>query len=165
MRRWERPIYHFVYRFTGGKEDSEDICQEVFTIAFSKLKGLKEKSKFSPWIYKIALNQCRIQRRREKGRKQIPLRAAKEAERLSADPSVYKNPESLTSQKEMAHLLEKAFRAIPEEQRAVIIMKEYNGLKFDEIAEIVDCPVGTVKSRMYLGLKALKEELKKLGVT
>lgn len=166
VRKWQRPIYNFVYRFTGEREDAQDICQEVFTIVFRKLKELKEKNKFSSWIYKIALNQCRIKKRQERGKTSISLDAPMEGEEgatsLEIATGEQENPEYILQQKEVAELLKKALARIPEEQRAVIVMKEYEGLKFTEIAEILNCPVGTVKSRTYFGLKALEKEVRRL---
>lgn len=158
VKRWQKPIYSFACRLTGDREEARDICQEVFILAFRQLSQLRERSKFSSWLYKIALNQCRLRRRSEK-QEQLPL---EEADALWEERIA--DPEQSLRRKEMNELLRKAFSLIPEEQRAVIVMKEYQGLKFQEIAEIMNCPESTVKSRMYFGLKALRRELRRLSI-
>lgn len=165
VRQWEKPMYSFVYRFISEREESLDICQEVFTIVFRKVRELKEKSRFSAWIYKIALNQCRIHRREQRGKVMISLDVPPDeatADVRAADlPDRGMGPEERLSRQELAEQVRAALDRLTPEQRTVIIMKEYQGLKFHEIAEILDCPVSTIKSRMYFGLQALEKELRR----
>lgn len=164
VRRWQKPIYNFIYRYVGNREDARDLCQEVFTTAFRQLKHLKQRSKFAPWLYKVALNWCRMQHRAEKGRTHVPLgeRESLEQSELNMTLGDHVGPEEVFSRKETVELVQQALKLISEEQREVILMKEYQGLKFHEIAEILNCPLSTVKSRMYFGLKNLKRELDRL---
>lgn len=168
VRNWERPIYNFVYRFLGEREEARDICQEVFTITFRKVKELKEKNRFSAWIYKVALNQCRIRRREQKGKTTLSL-----DEPRNEAPGSYQGfdvtdsrmgPEEQLGQKEKIVAVRAALESLPPHQRDVIIMKEYQGLKFHQIADILDCPISTIKSRMYFGLQALEKELRRRQV-
>lgn len=160
--RWKKRIFNFVYRYTGSFEDSEDLTQETFAKALRSLGRLEDPRKFSSWIYRIALNECHMDRRRDRSHRHVFLDAEVEGNgesmpRQLADPG--DSPESVIHKQEMMERLKRVFAAIPAEQRAVIVMREYENLKFHEIAEILDIPLSTVKSRMYMGLRALKKLL------
>lgn len=164
IQRWQKRIFNFVYRNIGDYEEARDLTQDTFAKAFLKLKELDDAARFSSWLYKIALNECRMAFRRTRGRQKIPIEIyhqteAQEVElgRMMAERE--DSPEQSLQKREAAERLHEVFRMIPEEQRLVIVMKEYEDLKFHEIAQILELPLSTVKSRMYLGLKTLKRLL------
>jgi RNA polymerase sigma-70 factor (ECF subfamily) len=157
--RWERPIYALAYRVIGREEDARDVCQETFLRAFRALNGFRGQSKFSSWLYRIALNLCRDWIRRER---RTPVVQAPEGVDLiqlvsAREPS--ESIEDLVSRRDMSRLVARAMAALPEEQRTAIILKEYHGLTFQEIATLIDCPLSTVKTRLYQGLSVLRREL------
>lgn len=160
MRRWDKKIFGFVFRYTGNREDSQDVVQNTFMKAYSNLDKLQDPASFPSWIYRIALNECRIRFR--KGNRirsmEIPLPEG-EGER-SFDSvnagAVTVTPEQVTLGREELKRLSDAFCRLPEEQREVILMREYQGLLFREISEVLGLPLSTVKSRLYLGLKTLR---------
>jgi len=155
VRRWERPIYNFILRYIGNREDAQDLCQKTFIRAFESLQRLRDPQKFSSWLYQIALNTCR-DRSRRKPQFVVSLDSGiGPPENLVTPPSDL--PDALTHERHVRDILNKALQSIPEEQRAVLIMKEYQGLKFREIAETLDVSINTVKSRMYYGLNALRK--------
>jgi RNA polymerase sigma-70 factor (ECF subfamily) len=161
--RWERPIYALAYRTIGREEDARDVCQETFLRAFRALPGFRGQAKFSSWLYRIALNLCRDWIRRER---RAPLVQPPEDMDLiemaaAAEPS--ESIEDLVARKDLSRLVEKAMALLPEEQRTAIVLKEYHGLTFQEIAELVGCPLSTVKTRLYQGLIVLRRELAKNG--
>ena len=151
--RWQGKIHHFAYRYFASSDDAAEITQKTFIKAYQKLDTLDDVNKFSSWIYRIANNLCLDELKRV-GRKRATsyetLKVAPQTETASsADSQVLRN-EGLV-------LLHKALLQLPNDQRVVVIMKEYEGLTFPEIAEILDEPINTVKSRMYYGLRALKK--------
>ena len=162
--RWEKPIYNFILRNMGNTETTKDICQATFIKTFRELKRLREPDKFSPWIYRIALNLCRDEMKKKKNRHMVYL-----DEFMPDDPSPNsistlpddgsKSPEELVHENQVSAILKKALQALPEEQRVIIVMKQYQGLKFTEIAEILKTPINTIKSRLYYGLRALRKIL------
>jgi RNA polymerase sigma-70 factor (ECF subfamily) len=159
--RWERPIYALAYRTIGREEDARDVCQETFLRAFRALPGFRGQAKFSSWLYRIALNLCRDWIRRER---RAPIVQPPEDVDLiemaaAAEPS--ESIEDLVARKDLTKLVEKAMALLPEEQRTAIVLKEYHGLTFQEIAELVGCPLSTVKTRLYQGLIVLRRELSK----
>ena len=156
-QRWERRIFAFIFRYVGNSEEARDLTQNTFAKAFENLGRLSDSSRFSSWLYTIALNECRMRFRREKRAQHFPIEddSGSGLELVSAESS----PEEGAAQQQQVRRLRRALGHLPDEQRAVIVMKEYQGLKFQEIAEIVEVPLSTVKSRMYLGLKTLRRLL------
>jgi RNA polymerase sigma-70 factor (ECF subfamily) len=161
VERWERPIYALAYRTLGREEDARDVCQETFLRAFRALPGFRGQAKFSSWLYRIALNLCRDWIRRER---RVPVVQPPEDMDLmdmavAAEPS--ESIEDLVVRADLARLVERAMAGLPEEQRTAIVLKEYHGLTFQEIADVVGCPLSTVKTRLYQGLTVLRRELAK----
>jgi RNA polymerase sigma-70 factor, ECF subfamily len=152
--RWRRKIFSFVCRYVGNAEEAEDLTQDTFTKAFQNLDRLADPARFSSWLYKIALNECRMRFRKKKNVSHVSLADEDDAEGIDIVDGV--TPEHHLRDKEVGLVLRTALQALPEEQREVILMKEYQNLKFQEISEIMNVPLSTVKSRMYLGLKTLR---------
>jgi RNA polymerase sigma-70 factor, ECF subfamily len=162
--RWERPIYALAYRVIGREEEARDVAQETFLRAFRALKGFKGQAKFSSWLYRITLNLCRDWIRRER---RTPVSQAPEGVdiiELAGEATPSESIEDLVSRHELGRVVGKAMSQLPEEQRTAIILKEYHGLTFQEIAELLDCPLSTVKTRLYQGLTVLRKQLREAGV-
>ena len=162
--RWEKPIYNFILRTMGNTETAKDICQTTFIKTYRELRRLRDHERFSPWIYRIALNLCRDEMKKKKNRHMVYIDEVMEDEpRLNSTGSLPDNgsdsPEDLAHRNQVSDILKKALQALPEEQRVIIIMKQYQELKFIEIADILKTPINTVKSRLYYGLRALRKIL------
>jgi RNA polymerase sigma-70 factor (ECF subfamily) len=162
--RWERPIYALAYRVIGREEDARDVAQETFLRAFRALKGFKGQAKFSSWLYRIALNLCRDWMRRER---RTPVSQAPEGIdiiELAGEGTPSESIEDMVGRKQLGLAVGKAMALLPEDQRTAIILKEYHGLTFQEIADLLDCPLSTVKTRLYQGLTVLRKQLRQAGV-
>jgi RNA polymerase sigma-70 factor (ECF subfamily) len=162
--RWERPIYALAYRVIGREEDARDVAQETFLRAFRALSGFKGQAKFSSWLYRITLNLCRDWIRKEK---RTPVSQAPEGVdiiELAGEATPHETIEQLVGRKELGRAVSKAMAMLPEEQRTAIILKEYHGLTFQEIADMLDCPLSTVKTRLYQGLSVVRKQLEDAGV-
>ena len=163
--RWERPIYALAYRVIGREEDARDVAQETFLRAFRALKGFKGQAKFSSWLYRITLNLCRDWMRRER---RTPVSQAPEGIdiiELAGEATPSESIEDLVGRKQLGLAVSKAMALLPEEQRTAIILKEYHGLTFQEIADLLDCPLSTVKTRLYQGLTVVRKQLEAAGVS
>ena len=160
ISRWERPIYALAYRVIGREEDARDVTQETFLRAFRGLAAFKGQAKFSSWLYRIALNLCRDWIRRKKRSPIATLPEDVELEDLASDAGATETVEDLVSRRELSELVEAAMARLPEEQRTAIILKEYHGMTFQEIADLQGCPLSTVKTRLYQGLSVLRRELR-----
>jgi len=159
IRRWERPIYALAYRQIGREEDARDVCQETFLRAYRALNGFRGQAKFSSWLYRIAINLCRDWMRRER---RTPVMQAPEDVDLMDLAAAREPSESIEdriARNDLARAVERAMAVLPEEQRSAIVLKEYHGLTFQEIADLVGCPLSTVKTRLYQGLTVLRREL------
>lgn len=157
--RWERPIYSLAYRTIGREEDARDVCQETFLRAFRALPGFKGEAKFSSWLYRIALNLCRDWIRRERRTPLVAVPEGVDIQDLAAERHQTPSVEDLAARAELSREVAAAMELLPTEQRTAIILKEYHGLTFQEIADLMNCPLSTAKTRLYQGLTFLRRKL------
>jgi RNA polymerase sigma-70 factor, ECF subfamily len=160
--RWERPIYALAYRTLGREEDARDVVQEAFLRAYRGLRGFKGQAKFSSWLYRITLNLCRDWSRRERRAPivQVP-EGSDPIDLVDAHAAPVDSVEDLVARREMSQAVAAAMAELPEEQRTAILLKEYHGLTFQEIADTLGCPLSTVKTRLYQGLSVLRRRLER----
>jgi RNA polymerase sigma-70 factor, ECF subfamily len=161
--RWERPIYALAYRVIGREEDARDVSQEAFLRAFRALPGFKGQAKFSSWLYRIALNLCRdwIRKQRRAPVQQMP--EGVDPVEMAGEAGPAESIEDLVARKELSAVVGEAMAQLPEEQRTAIILKEYHGMTFQEIADLQGCPLSTVKTRLYQGLTVVRRHLEQQG--
>src|SRR3954468_6106202 len=161
--RWERPIYALAYRVIGREEEARDVCQEAFLRAFRALPGFKGQAKFSSWLYRITLNLCRDWIRRQRRTPVAQMPDDVDAVEFASETGPAETIEDLVARRELGDVVAAAMALLPEEQRTAIILKEYHGMTFQEIAEMQGCPLSTVKTRLYQGLTVLRRHLQKNG--
>jgi RNA polymerase sigma-70 factor (ECF subfamily) len=147
--RWQRPLYNFLYRMTGEREQARDLAQEAFLRAYTRLRDLKEPDKFGAWLYRIALNQHRSHLR---------THAAQEAQWSPEIDTELEAPVTVAA-RELRITVRALVGRLTPEQREVVLLKIYDGFKFEEIAEILGCPASTVKSRLYAAFDQLRAGL------
>jgi RNA polymerase sigma-70 factor (ECF subfamily) len=161
--RWERPIYALAYRVIGREEEARDVCQDTFLRAYRALPGFKGQAKFSSWLYRIALNLCRDWIRRQQRAPVMQMPEGIDPVEMAAEREPAESIETLVARRELSAVVEEAMALLPEEQRTAIILKEYHGMTFQEIADLQGCPLSTVKTRLYQGLSVLRRHLEKHG--
>jgi RNA polymerase sigma-70 factor (ECF subfamily) len=163
VRRWERRIFALSFGMLGREDDARDATQETFLAAFRNLRGFRGEAKVSSWLHRIAVNQCITRQRRAKVRSETALED--EAEKnaavfaLPADVS----PARAAEHREVSSAVRKAVCALPADLRQVVVMKEFEELTFQEISDVLDVPLSTVKSRLYTALRQLQMRLEKFG--
>ena len=162
VTRWEDKIRGACYRLLDSEEESRDAAQEAFLKAYRALPGFKREARFSSWLYQIAVNLCRDRLRRRKGRSLVSLDALEEVGPVIAGRGLAAH--DLVEQLDLRRAVRRAVGALSEEQREVLILKEYQGLTFLEIAQALDLPVSTVKTRLYRGLGQLRLRLEDEGI-
>ena len=166
-RRYEKPIFSFIYRIVMSAADAEDLCQETFFKVVRAKKKYKVSGKFKTWLFRIAFNLCHDRLRRMKFRSHISLDApifSQDCQDIQLQKSIFdtsSDPVKYVEQDEMKTLVQQAFTMLPEKERTVVVLKEYHALKFSEIADILNCPVGTVKSLNHRGHQKLIKALSK----
>jgi RNA polymerase sigma-70 factor, ECF subfamily len=161
--RWDRKIQGVIFRLIGNHEEARDLSQETFLKAYRALGTFKREARFSSWLYQIAVNATRDRLRRRRRRMDLSLEDVEEsAESALRDgsPTAFELVES----GDLSRLVAAAMAALPDEQREVVILKEYEGLTFPEIADALDVPLSTVKTRLYRGLGQLRVRLERQGV-
>ena len=164
--RWQEPLFRFVYRILERREDARDVCQETFLRVLRQPDRFQEGARFSTWMYQIALNLCRDQlRRRKRWRFLAPAPPGPDGEPGREREEQDREATSIEAleRRERRDAVSLALADLPPEQREVLVLKEFEGLKFREIAEILGCPESTVKSRMYYGLSGLRSALVRRG--
>jgi len=168
---WYARIYNFAYKYFNAHDMATEVAQRTFIAAHKHLSNLESAAQFKPWLYRIALNNCHQEKRQqvrspwhnmaqglfEKGNKG-EQEGPSEPIQVAATAS-HQNPEQHIGQEDLGQWLEQALAEINPDQRAIVIMKEYEGLKFREIAETLGLSENTVKSRLYYGLKALRSKM------
>ena len=156
-------IYRYLRRVTFRSAEAEDLSQETFLRAYRALPGFRGQAKFSSWLYRIALNLCRDWMRRERRVPEVQAPEDVDLMELAAAREPSESIEDRVARRDLSRTVERAMALLPEEQRTAIILKEYQGLTFQEIADLIGCPLSTVKTRLYQGLTVLRRELARSG--
>jgi len=165
--RYEKPLLDFIYRMIMNAVDAESLCQETFFRIVRAKRKYEATAQFKTWLFQIALNLCRDRLRRMKHRSHLSLNAPAqsqndgdvELQELISDPS--SDLEKHVEKDELEALVQGAIASLPEDERLVVILKEYQELKLSEIADIMNCPIGTLKSLNYRAHEKLKKILAK----
>ena len=153
VSRWEKRVYNYLLRITGHREDALDLTQDVFLKAYQNLPKLDDPGRFAPWIYRIAHNEAYSM-----FRKRRPETDVDEIEPESTDHGITVGGSSVFPA-ELNLAVATALERLTPEQREAVVLKIYQGFKFEEMAEILSCPVSTVKSRLYTAYELMKADL------
>ncbi len=170
MQIWYKRIYNFSYKFFYDHDLAMEVAQKTFISMHRNISYLQDSGRFRSWLYTIAVNSCREELRKKKNNRSVSLTEMRPGEKeesyqWEATGERREDPERVLRQSELSDLLQGCLLQLSEEQREVVIMKEYEGLKFREIAEALNISENTVKSRMYYGLEALKRMLERKKIT
>jgi len=152
--KYQKPLYFLVLKMLGNPADAEDVVQEAFIRAYRSLDGFDSERPFQPWLYRIAINLTLTTIHRRKQHARVTLEDAE----LVGDP-VATDPEDRDTD-ELGRVALKASMALPEDQRAVLLLRVQEGLSYDQISEVLDIPLGTVMSRLNRARTKLRELLK-----
>lgn len=156
---YEKKVYNTVYRFFNNSEDAMDITQEIFIKVFTSLHSFRENSSFSTWLYRIAVNTC-IDFLRKKKDDTLPIKDEMVVGNDTKHSSYTQLPEDFVEKQELKQALLKAIDSLPKEQRICVILRDIQGFSYTEISEILMCSLGTIKSRLSRGRRALRQKLK-----
>ena len=151
ISRWEKRVFNYLLRLSGNREDALDLSQEVFLKAYQNLRKLEDSSRFAPWLFRIAHNEAYSMFRKRRPESDEGQPEGTEAGITVGGTSVF--PIELTI------AVTAALDRLTPDQREAVVLKIYQGFKFEEMAEILSCPVSTVKSRLYTALDLLKAQL------
>ena len=157
VSRWEKRVYNYLLRITRNREDALDLAQDVFLKAYQNLRKLDDPGRFAPWLYRIAHNEAYSMFRKRRPETDVE---ETEPEVTGTGITVGGSP---VFPVELGLAVATALDHLSPDQREAVVLKIYQGFKFEEISEILSCPVSTVKSRLYTALELLKIELAPIG--
>ncbi len=161
VKRWERRIFALSFGMLGREEDARDATQETFLAAFRNLRGFRGEAKVSSWLHRIAVNQCITRQRRAKVRSESALDEEEEKHAAVFSAPMHYSPARVVEKREATAAVRRAVNSLPMDLRQVVVMKEFEELTFKEIADALELPLSTVKSRLYTALKQLQLRLQK----
>lgn len=161
VRKYQDRLYNTLVHLLGHAEDARDVAQDAFVQAYRSLGRFQGDCAFYTWLYRIAMNAAISLKRRQ--RVTIPLDDNRHDSPLDpADDPERTNPSGPLEQAELRQQVRAALDSLPPDYRAILLLKEFEGYRYDAIAQILDCPVGTVKSRLHRARLELRERLKHL---
>jgi RNA polymerase sigma-70 factor (ECF subfamily) len=164
VRKYQHRVLKLVSRFVSDAAEAEDVAQEAFIKAYRALASFRGDSAFYTWLYRIAINTAKnalVSNRRRPVDFDLDLQDPEQYDR-HARLKEGDTPEGVLLTEEIRSVVEKAMEQLPEDLRTAIVLRELEGLSFEEIAEAMDCPVGTVRSRIFRAREAIDKKLKPL---
>ncbi len=154
VKKYQNKIYSLAYRMVHNSEDAWDLAQDTFVRAYKGLAKFKKKSAFYTWLYQICVNLC-INFSRKSAR-QKTYNYEKIDETMIMQSPTNKTPETDLKQKKLQTALHAAIKELPEQQKAVFLLRQYDGLKNDEVAKVVGCSTGAVKAHYFHAVRKLR---------
>jgi len=159
MRRHYKGVLNYIYRFTNLRENSEDLAQEVFLRVYRSAKQYKPEAKFTTWLYKIATNVSLTYVKKKNKNKNVSLDEMNENTGEVEDSSV-EISDDIIYRNEMKNLIFSAMESLPEREKVAIMLCKYEGLSYEETANVLECTVGAVKAYVHRGRMKLVNKLK-----
>lgn len=162
VRRYQNRLYNTLVHVLGSADEALDVSQDAFVHAFRKLESFRGEAAFYSWLFRIAINAA-VSRKRKTKRVKASIEAGKEnlgTEPVDEHPTA--SPSHALEQHERQELVREALAQLSEEFRTVLVLKEIEGLKYEEIARIIECPIGTVRSRIHRARAELRVKLELL---
>ncbi len=157
--RYRQPVINFAYRMLGDRDGAGDILQETFQYFFRKLPGYRAEGRLRNLLFRVARNLCLNRLKKFRGLRTVPLDEA-----LAVSGTTGESIIASLETKELQEKAAEALKKIPEIYSEVIVLRILNGMSYRDIAAVVDCPEGTVKSRLHNGLELLRKELGRQGI-
>ena len=159
MQAHEGRMYAVAFRMCGNREDAQDCLQEAMIRIYRAMNTFKGQSSFSTWVYRITMNSCLDELRRRKSRQASSLDAMLEVGFSPSDED--DTPERYSLREEQKRALERAISELPDDMRSAVVLRDIQGLSYEEIAEALSTNVGTIKSRISRGRERLRQILVK----
>ena len=161
VRRYQDRLYHCVYRLVDNAEDAQDIIQEAFLNAFQSLDRFKGDSQFFTWLYRIAFNAAISLKRKQRAAVALKTSRAEVGVNEPLDASESNRPEYALEKAEQERRIQQALNRLSPEHRTVLILKDMEGQKYETMAEILQVPIGTIRSRLHRARMELRELLQR----
>ena len=160
VRRYRNDVFRLCYHFTRNREEAWDLSQEAFIKAYSALARFRGEASFKTWLLRIAANQCKdfLKKRR------LPTVGFDDALRADGASSSILEPDHAVEAEEIGRAIESAIQGLPLKHRTAFILREYEGMTYEEMAHVMDCNLGTVMSRLHHARRKLQRRLSDMGI-
>jgi len=162
--RYQHRVSALVGRFIHDSHEAEDVCQEAFIKAYRALPLFRGDSAFYTWLYRIAVNTAKnylVSRNRRPPASDVEVEDAEQSDAGSVLREI-ENPESKLATAKLKLVIEQAIEDLPEDLRTAFTLREFSGLSYEDITEVMDCPVGTVRSRIFRAREAIDKKIKEV---
>lgn len=162
VRKYQHKVVKLVMRYLRNPADAEDVAQEAFIKAYRALPQFRGDSAFYTWLYRIAINTAKnalVSRNRNPVEFDLDLQAVEQSQAMQARLADTATPERLLLTEEIRNTVNRAIDALPDDLRTAIVLRELEGLSYEEIAQAMECPVGTVRSRIFRAREAIDRRL------
>lgn len=163
VSRYESKVFNLAMRFTRNQEDAEEVLQDVFTTIYKKLAGFEGKSAFSSWLYRIIVNAAFMKLRKRKQNSTVSLEDLAPAVKqycIEREGVIESRSDTITINKELRDRVQGAIDRLPEQYRAVFVLRDVDGLTNQEVSEILDLSIPAVKSRLHRSRLMLRRKLR-----
>jgi RNA polymerase sigma-70 factor (ECF subfamily) len=157
VRRHQKATFNLVYRLLGDYDEAAEVAQEVFLSAFKSIQQFRGEANFSTWLYRIAFNHASTRRKslHLAQQRHVPL----DGTELIGDGDAFADPEKTAQDRETQQSVQRALNSLPKDDATIIILRDLQDAPYEEVAQMLEIPVGTVKSRLHRARRALKELL------
>jgi len=162
--KYQHKLVHLVNRYVKDPSEAQDVAQDAFIKAYKALGEFRGDSAFYTWLYRIAINTAKnylLSRSRRHSDYEIEMQDAEDIENAPQLKDI-ETPEDHLMNEQIIHVIKTAIEKLPEEMRIAITLREFEGMSYEEIAEAMDCPIGTVRSRIFRAREAIDEKLNPL---
>lgn len=159
--KYQQQVFSLIYRLTSDRQAVEDLAQDIFHNAYRAIRHFQGKSSFFTWLYRITVNTCINFTKQQRLRRMITsVEENPYGDVPSPSHEEVDGPERALENKQLAGLIEKALTSISEDKRTILILRDIEGLSYEEIAAIMDCPIGTVRSRLFRAREKIQAKLR-----
>lgn len=159
-------VFNITYRMLGNRHEAEDVAQEVFISVFKTIDTFREESKFSTWLYRVTVNHCKnrikyLARRHDRDRDELDETSQQQNGAVNGAPVRAAQPDRALASAQMERHLQEAIKALDDDHRIVVVLRDVEDLSIEEICEITGLPDGTVKSRLHRARLVLRKKMQR----
>lgn len=162
VRRYTTPLYNFAYRFTGNREEAQEVAQEALLKALKNVDRFDPRYKFSSWVFRICRNHSIDRKRRKRPAAELNEEITADPGHADPDGTGTRSPERGAMQSEQNVMLHRALEQLGEKYREIIVLYHFSGLSYTDIADTLQIPQGTVMNRLFRARRKLRDEMLRL---